>query len=94
LRQLRVEGAGVLPAQHIERLHQFADAVGLRAKHSELNDLFIAEMIFQLVVDFVLVYCVLALFEKVCIAQRSLFAHREIFAGVVRAEEIVDHVLG
>jgi hypothetical protein len=55
LRQLRVEGAGVLPAHHIERLHQFADAVGLRAEHSKFYDLFIAKMIFQLFVDFVLV---------------------------------------
>src|SRR5271169_462599 len=84
-RELWVEGAGVLPAQHIERLHQFANAVGLRTKHAELDDFFVAEMILEFVIYFVFVDSVLALLEQFGIVQRRFFACRKIFAGAVRS---------
>jgi hypothetical protein len=45
----------------------------LRAKHAKLDNLFLTEMLLQLVIDFVLVNRVLTLFEKIGVAQRSFF---------------------
>ena len=78
--KLRIESASVVPAHHIEGLHQFAYAIGLGAEHAEFNDLFFSEMFFQLIIDFILVDRVLALFEKIGV-QKGMASGLKVFFG-------------
>src|ERR1017187_2590019 len=83
LRELRIELAGLFPTEHIKRLHELADAVHLGAEQPEFDDLLIAEMLGQVLVDLVLVDGVFSLLEQFGIAQGGLLARREMLAARV-----------
>src|SRR5271155_2489280 len=53
--EARIELASLLPAHHVERFDEFADAVDFGAEQAELDDLFVAEVFFKVVIDLVLV---------------------------------------
>src|SRR5664280_2482286 len=63
LHKFRIELAGLFPTENVKRLYEFADAVHLGAEQAQLNNLLVAEMLGQVLVNLVLVDSVLALFK-------------------------------
>jgi hypothetical protein len=57
-----VEFAGFFPAQNVQLFDELADTVDLGTEQAELNNLFVAEILGELGIDFVLVDSMLALF--------------------------------
>src|SRR5262245_65034452 len=81
--ELGIELTGLLPAQHVERFDELADAVDLGAEQAKLDDLFITEVLGEIGIDLVFVDGVLAPFEQIRIMQRRLLALAEALAGRV-----------
>src|SRR5687768_7214952 len=64
LLERRVERAGLFPREDVERAHQASDAHGLCAQHAQLDDLFLAEVLAQALVDRVGVDGIVARLEE------------------------------
>src|SRR5215471_20148798 len=79
--ELGIELTGLLPAQHVERFDELADAVDLSAEQAKLDNLFIAEVLGEIGIDPVFVDGVVALLEQICIMQRCLLTVAEALAA-------------
>src|SRR6267378_7741860 len=74
--QRRIELAGLVPGHDIERAHEPPYAHGLRAQHGELDDLLLAEVLPERIVDRVGVDRIVTRLEQVGVLERGFFPGR------------------
>src|SRR5262245_39521590 len=88
-----IELTSLFPAQHVERFDELTHAIDLGAEQPELDDLFIAEVLSEICINFVLIDGLFALFKQVRIMQRRFLTLAKALATRI-FEQIVDRVLG
>lgn len=62
--ELGIELARLLPAHHVERFNELADAINLGAEQPELDDLFITEVLGEIGIDLIFVDGMLACLSR------------------------------